>query len=142
MIRTYERSGVRFQYPGNWSIETEDAGAGWTATVTSPDTALLVFTLRPEADSPAALADEALSALKAEYKELDAEPAVESIAGRPAVGHDVDFLTLDTAVVCRLRGLETPAGPLLVLAQTSEYDRARLDPVLRAVVASIHLSDA
>src|SRR6185295_3354942 len=96
-------SGVQFQYPGNWTVETDPSGDGWTATVTSPDTALLVFTLRPEAESPASLADEALAALKAEYKELDTEPAVESIAGRPAVGFDVDFLTLDTAVVCRIR---------------------------------------
>lgn len=141
MIRTFERSGVRFQYPGNWTLETEETGLGWVATLTSPDTALLVATLRPEAESPATLADEALTALRAEYKELDVEPAVESIAGRPAVGHDVDFLTLDTAVVCRLRAVEAPAGPLLLLSQCSEYDRVRLDPVLRAVVASLQLSE-
>ena len=140
MIRTFERSGVKFQYPGNWSVETEENGAGWTATVTSPDTALLVFSLRPEAESPAALADETLAALKAEYKELDAEPAVESIAGRPAVGHDVDFLTLDTAAVCRVRALDTAAGPLLILAQFTEHDRIRFDPVLQAVVASLRLA--
>ncbi len=111
------------------------------ATLISPDTALLVATLRPEADSPAELADEALAALQLEYKELDEEPAVESIAGRSAVGHDVDFLTLDTTAFCRIRGLDTAAGPLLILAQMSEYDRVRLDPVLRAVVASLQLTE-
>ncbi|HEY2784200.1 MAG TPA: hypothetical protein VGJ05_04420 [Fimbriiglobus sp.] len=142
MIRTFERSGVRFQYPGNWSVETEDTGLGWAATLTSPDTALLVAALRPEAASPAELAAEALAVMKLEYRELDAEPAVESIAGRPAVGHDVDFLTLDTTAVCRIRALDAPAGPLLLLSQCTQFDRVRLDPVLRAVVASLQLSEA
>ncbi len=137
----FDRSGVRFQYPGHWTLDVEDAGDGWTATVQSGQTAFLLASLRPDAGDPAQLADEALAALTAEYKELDAAPVVEPFAGRPAVGHDIDFLTLDTATTCRTRCLDTPAGPLLVMTQVSEYDRERNDPVLLAVAASFTIDE-
>lgn len=137
----FDRDGVSFQYPANWRVETEEADEGWTVTVTSPQTAFAVVALRPDARDPADLADQTFEAIKAEYQELDAENAVQTIAGQVAIGHDIDFVTVDTATVCRTRCLETPAGPLLVLCQTSEYDRERNDPVLRAIVASLAVEE-
>jgi hypothetical protein len=141
MIHTFERSGVRFRYPADWQVETEDGGDGWTVTLQSPKTAFLLVSLRPDAESPAQVADEALAALKAEYPELDAETAVDSLAGQPAIGHDIDFITVDTAILCWTRCVETPAGALLVMCQTSEYDRAENEPVLRAVCGSLQIED-
>jgi hypothetical protein len=140
-VTTFERSGIRFQYPDNWQLDAEDTGDGWTATLQSPETAFVLVSLRPDAEGAAELADEALAALKAEYPELDAESAVGSLAGQPAVGHDIDFLTLDTAILCWTRCAETSAGPLLVMCQTSEYDRAQNEPVLRAICASLQIED-
>jgi hypothetical protein len=143
MIQTFERDGVRFQYPENWTAEAaeETGDGGWTVTVQSPETAFVMVSLRPEADTPAELADQTLGALKTEYMELDAEDAVETLAGRPAIGHDIDFLTLDTAITCRTRCVDTPAGPLLVMGQTSEYDRERNEPVLRAIYGSLTIDE-
>ena len=138
MIQTFSRSGVSFRYPGNWDVDAEEtADGGWTVTLQSRDTAFLLVSLRPDADDPAQVADEALEALRAEYKELDAEDRVETIAGRVAVGHDVDFLTVDIPIVCWTRCVETPGGPLLVMCQTSEFDRPANEPVLRAICASL-----
>jgi hypothetical protein len=144
MIQSFERDGVRFQYPENWTVEAaegEPGEGGWTVSVQSPQTAFLLVSLRPDADDPAQLADQTLEAMRAEYKELDTENVVETLGGVVAVGHDIDFLTVDTAIVCRTRCLETPAGPLLVMAQTSEYDRGRNDPILRAICASLRVED-
>ncbi|HET6575986.1 MAG TPA: hypothetical protein VFG68_20465 [Fimbriiglobus sp.] len=141
MVQTFERSGIRFQYPANWRIEAEDVGDGWTVTLQSQETAFALVSLRPDADSAAQVADEALAALRAEYPDLDAEPVLDDLAGQPAVGHDIDFLTLDTAILCRTRCIETAAGPLLVMGQTSEYDREQNEPVLRAICASLQLED-
>ncbi|MFO0799985.1 MAG: hypothetical protein U0804_21140 [Gemmataceae bacterium] len=140
MIDTFDRDGVRFPYPGNWRPDpdaADDDGTGWTVVLQSPGTAFLLVSLRPEADDPAELADQTLAALRADYKELDADDALETIAGRAAIGHDIDFLTLDTAVVCRTRCLDTPGGPLLLMGQVGEYDRATAEPVFRAVFASL-----
>ncbi len=140
-MKTFERDGVRFQYPANWRIDLEEGDDGWTATVQSPDTAFAVVSLRSEAANAAQVADETLGVLRTEYKELDAETAVDSLAGQPAIGHDIDFVTLDTAISCWTRCVDTSAGPLLVMGQTSEYDREQNEPVLRAIRASIQLED-
>jgi hypothetical protein len=138
VIQTFSRSGVSFRYPGNWDVDAEEAAdGGWTVTLQSRETAFLLVSLRPDADDPAQVADEALEALRAEYKELDAEDKVETVAGQVAVGHDIDFLTVDTPITCWTRCLVTPEGPLLVMWQTSELDRPANEPVLRAICASL-----
>src|SRR5271155_4672455 len=138
----FNQSGVSFDYPSNWKIERDGVSPSeWTVSVHSPATAFVLLSLRPDARDPADLADQTLEALKAEYKELDAENRVETIAGQLAIGHDIDFLTVDTAIACRTRCLETSSGPLLVLCQMSEFDRAQNEPVLRAIVASLRVEE-
>ena len=143
---TFSRDGVRFQYPTNWALEVEagspDGGdAGWTATVQSPGTAFVVVSLRPDADTPGRLADEALAALAAEYPGLESDPAVGSLGGLPAVGHDFDFLAVDAVVTGWTRCVETGAGPLLVLCQVAQYDKDANGPVLHAVSASVEVDE-
>ena len=142
MIQNFERDGIRFQYPENWTLETDvDADGGWSVSVQSPETAFLLMTLRRDADNAAELADQTLDALKVEYKELDEANAVGTFAGQVAIGHDIDFLTLDIAVTCWTRCVQTLAGPLLVMCQVSEYERDRNEPVLRAICASLTIED-
>lgn len=141
-MTTFERDGVRFLYPENWELQAEQSdGGSWTVMVQSPDTAFLLVSLHPDALDAAELADQSLDALRAEYKELDAENVVESFAGQVAIGHDIDFITLDAAITCRTRCLESPNGPLLVMAQVSDYDFSTNDPVLRAMSASLSVDD-
>ena len=141
-MTTFERDGIRLAYPENWELQFE-AGedGGWTAMIQSPDTAFLLMSLQPQAGDPAELADQTLETLKAEYQELDDENRVETLAGRVAIGHDIDFLTLDAAITCRTRCVETLAGPLLLMAQVSEFDIERNDPVLRAMAASLAIAE-
>jgi hypothetical protein len=140
-MNTFDRDGISFHYPGNWRVEAEEGEGGWTVTLNSPETAFAIISLRPDARDPADLADQTFEAIKAEYKELDAENAIQTIAGQVAIGHDLDFMTVDTAIICRTRCLETPAGPLLIMCQTSDYDREQNDPVLRAIVASVTVDE-
>ena len=138
---TFERSGVRFDYPGNWKVEDEETGDGWTVTLQSPDTAFALVSLRPDVDSPALLAEEALDALRAEYPQLEIEAVIAALAGQPAVGHDIDFLTLDIPIQCWTRCIDTPGGSLLVMCQTSEFDEATNGPRLRALGDSLQVDD-
>jgi hypothetical protein len=141
VMNTFDRDGISFRYPTNWRVDAEEGDGGWTVTLSSPDTAFAILSLRPDASDPADLADQTLEAIKSEYQELDAENAVQTISGRAAIGHDIDFMTVDTTTICRTRCLDTPAGPLLVMCQTSEYDHERNDPVLRAIVASLSIAE-
>ena len=144
MIKTFERSGIRFQYPASWTVDAVDDQndqGGWAVTIQSPETAFMLVALHPDAESLIELADSTLEVMKSEYKELDAENAIETLAGRVAIGHNIDFLTLDATIFCWTRCLDTPAGPLLLLCQTSEYERERHEPVLRAMGVSLQIED-
>lgn len=141
-MNTFERDGISFHFPTNWRAEVEEADeGGWAVMVSSPDTAFVLVSLRPEARDPAYLADQTLEAMRSEYKELDAENRLETIAGQPAIGHDIDFLTVDTAITCRTRCFETLAGPLLLMTQVSEFDRDSNESVLRAIIASLQIDE-
>jgi hypothetical protein len=140
-MKTFTRGGVTLRYPPDWAFDVEDDRTAWSATVQSSQTAFVLVALRPDAAGPGELVDEALAALRSEYRELDSEPVVESVSGQPAVGYDVDFLSVDMSVVCLLRGLNTLDGPLLLMAQVSEYDRERNEPRLREVIASVQIEE-
>jgi len=140
VIATFDRSGIRFRYPKNWTLAIEpapDDESGWTATIESPATAFVVLSLRPDAESPAILVDEALAELVSEYPDLEQLPQVISVGGLPALGFDVDFVTVDTTVECRILGVESPAGPLLILTQVGDFDRSPNAEVLDAVLVSM-----
>ena len=141
-MNEFNRDCISIKYPANWRIEADESdGGAWTVTVSSPLTAFAMLALRPDARDPADLADQTLDALKADYQELDAESVVETLSGRAAIGHNIDFLTVDTAITSRTRCLESPAGPVLLMTQVSEFDRERHEPVLDAIVQSLRIEE-
>lgn len=141
MLKVYTKSGIAFQYPGNWTLDEEDDGESWAVTVNSPGTAFFVVSLRPDNQTPAQVVDVTLDILKAEYKELDAEPVTETISGYPAVGYDIDFLTLDTSIAAWSRCMSLAEGNLLVIGQVSEFDRRMYEAVLKAMLQSFTIAD-
>ena len=141
MLKVYTKSGIAFQYPGNWTLDEEDDGESWAVTVNSPGTAFFVVSQRPDNQTPAQVVDVTLDILKAEYKELDAEPVTETISGYPAVGYDIDFLTLDTSIAAWSRCMSLAEGNLLVIGQVSEFDRRMYEAVLKAMLQSFTIAD-
>ncbi|MFO0809694.1 MAG: hypothetical protein U0746_13800 [Gemmataceae bacterium] len=141
MPAIFDDGGIRFLYPDNWAIERTDHDAGWAVTIQGPDTAFLTIAFRDDETDPAAVADAAVQALRDEYPSLETEPAVESIAGSPAVGYDARFLSLDLPVTAQVRALSCIGGSLLVLTQVAELDSAKCGPVLAAILASLRLDD-
>lgn len=156
MIGTFDRDGVRFQYPQNWTLEedemlTEDgepidaddddaeAFVPWTITLNPPGTGFLLVALRPDCETPQMLAHDTLEALKEEYPTLEAEESVTSLAGQPAIGYDIDFITLDSVVTTQVRALQSPLGPVLFLGQFVEAEKATFAPVLAAILASLQI---
>ncbi len=140
-MKTFTRDGVSFAYPVDWKLDLDDGGSGWTVTLDSPGTAFAVVSLRPDADGAGPVAAETLATLRAEYPGLDIEEVTDTLAGSPAVGHDLDVITLDSTASIWTRAADTTAGPLLVLLQVSDFDRERFEPALRAVLASVAIEE-
>ena len=139
----FDDHGIRFEYPEGWEIEVTDDGPRTTAAVQSPSgLAFAMVTVDDEGPAPSELVDEALAALKGEYPTLDASPALEEIDGRKAVGHDVEFVSLDLSNACALRAFRTPRRTVFVLAQWSDLEGEDAEDALRALRLSIEETDA
>jgi hypothetical protein len=99
----FEADGIRFQYPESWQLTREDAESGWTVSVQSPDTAFFMVTFDDQMPDVDQVTQTVLDALRADYPELEADDALESLAGQPAMGHDIRFFSLDLTNTCRTR---------------------------------------
>lgn len=141
MIQKFERSGVSLQFPANWEMEDDADGDDWVLTLQTPGSGMLMATYRDDGPEPAEMADEAIEALREDYDQLDTEIKVEALAGTTALGYDIDFLTLVTAVTAKIRALETPEGTLLLFWQVAEKDRDTYESLLNAVFNSVAIAE-
>jgi hypothetical protein len=142
MFGVFDEYGIRFEYPPDWELEVADDGPRTTVTVQSPGgLAFAMVTLDEDRPAPAGLADEALEAMRSEYPGLDATPALETIAGRRAVGHDVEFISLDIPNACAIRSWRSPRRTVLVFAQWSDLDGEEAEGLVRALRRSIEETD-
>lgn len=137
MLGVYQDHGIRFEYPPEWDLDVDDDGPATTVSVHSPDgMAFALVRLDENGPDPADVADEALAAMREEYPELDAAPALETIDGHKATGHDVEFFSLDMTNTCAIRCYRTESRTVLVFSQWSELD----DPAIEATMKALRVS--
>ena len=141
MIKEFSQGGVSFRYPDSWALELEEADGGWTVTLQSKETAFFVITLDATMPAPEETAKTALEALRSEYPELEADAAVDMLAGEVAVGHDIQFFSLDLANTVWTRCLYCAAGTLLVYWQMNDLELPTMEAVARAVCASLQVEE-
>src|SRR4051794_18951823 len=103
MAIRFDEGGIRFQYPENWRLEREDTEEGWTLSLQSPDTAFALISVNENSPSSEDMLAAALDALKSEYKDVEVQDCVDTIAGQPAVGQDIRFISLDLTNTCWTR---------------------------------------
>lgn len=141
MPATFQADGIRFQYPDNWQLSREDTESGWTAYVQSPATAFFLLTYDRTMPDVGAMAETALQALREEYPGLEADDALESLAGQPAFGHDIRFFSLDLTNTSCTRCFDCVTGTCLVMWQANDLELDAVEPVFRAMCASLRLDE-
>ena len=141
MVKQFDEDGVSFRYPDDWTLEREETEDGWTASLQSPQTAFLVVTLDRGMPEPERMVNTALEALKSEYPGLDADPAVDMVAGEMAVGHDIAFFSFDLPNTAWTRSLYCGAGTLMLYWQANDLELEATEPVLRAITGSLNVEE-
>jgi hypothetical protein len=146
-ITIFDDLGIRFEYPHEWDLDVSDDGARSTVSVTSPDgLAFAMVTVDEDRPPPAEMVDEALGAMRDEYPDLEVSPAIEEIDGHKAVGHDLEFFSLDMLNGCAIRGFRTKRRTILVFEQWAELDHDASDPdpddLMRAVRRTLEETDS
>ena len=139
MAAIFEAGNVRFLYPENWQLERDESVEGWSVAVQSPGTAFMFVSVYPERPPVKRVLDTTISALREDYPDLEAEDAVEQIAYHRAVGHDIQFFSMDLTNTCWVRSFRTPQVTVLILCQTSDLELDFVEPVFRAIRASFEM---
>jgi hypothetical protein len=144
MSGIYDDHGIRFEYPADWELDVTDDGPRVTVGVqSSTGLAFALVTVDDDRPAPADLADEALAALQEEYPTLHAMPALEVIDGHKAVGHDVEFISLDLNNAGAIRAFRTPRRTIFCLAQWSDdLEGEEAEQTLKALRRSLEETDA
>ena len=129
----FEDHGIRFAYPTDWEVEVDSDGAKTTVSLQRPDGVAFALVALDEArPDPASVASEVLDAMQEEYPDLDAAPALETIDGHRAVGHDLEFFSLDATSGCTIRCFRTDRRTVLVFGQWSDLEgESPSDQILR-----------
>jgi hypothetical protein len=144
MSGIYDDHGIRFEYPTDWELDVTDDGPRVTVSVqSSTGLAFALVTVDDDRPAPVELVDEALAALKEEYPTLHAIPALEVIDGHKAVGHDVDFMSLDLNNAGTIRAFQTPRRTIFTLAQWSDdLEGEEAELALKALRRSLEETDS
>jgi len=143
MVGIFDEFGIRFEYPMDWELEVDDDGTRQVISLQSPENpAFLMVTLDEDRPPPAEVADEALAAMQAEYPDLEARPVLEVLDGHRAVGHDLDFFSLDLASSCAIRCFRTPRRTVLIFAQWTDVDDDEAEAQIRTLRRTLEETDA
>jgi hypothetical protein len=141
MPAVFEKLGIRFLYPDNWTLDEQEAVEGnESVTIYSPTGAFWSIVMHPPGADPKNLAATALQALKAEYEGAEAEPASEEIDGHTLRGYDLNFFYLDLTNTALIRAFRTDDASYLLLCQAEDRDFATLGPVFNAITTSLMAS--
>ena len=137
-VTVYEDHGVHFEYPSDWQLKESEDGPVTTVEVEDPGGLAFALVRTDESrPDPADLADEVLEAMRQEYPDLDAVPALVTIQDHCATGHDVEFFSLDVTNGATIRCFRTPRRTVLVFGQWSDLGEAQLPELIRSLFRSV-----
>ena len=137
MPAAFDKWGIHFDYPDNWSVDEQGDEENPQVVIAAPETAFWHLSKHPRAVDLETLFDEALAAMRTDYKEMEVSPAEDQIEGRPLGGFDVNFYCLDLTITTWLRGFQTDEATFLLMCQAEDRELRTTGPVFRAMWTSL-----
>lgn len=133
----FNRNGIRFEYPENWTIEEDSSPDGiFSITASAPDGAFWSLSRQPAEVDLEQLTDFTTKQLREEYPDLEAYPASDDIFGSSLSGADFNFSYLDLTNTAAVRCLATTTACYVFFCQAEDRDWSRLHHVFRAMTTS------
>ncbi len=139
MCAMYDKAGIRFLYPENWSLVDENVTERpRTVSLQSPDGAFWSLMVYDRGTDKMALLQETLGQMREEYASLESSVAIEQFEDIEATGYEMYFYCFDFLIAARAFVLEMPSGAILLLLwQAEDRDFAKCEPVFRAMTISL-----
>lgn len=136
----FNRFGLAFDHPDNWTVDTDDSeGRYATATVYSPGGAFWSVSGHAPGGDPAALAAAIVAQMREDYRDLDCEPAADTLANQTLTGFDINFYYLDLTNTAEVRTIVTPTAIYLIFCQADDREWDQVAPVFAAIATSFVL---
>lgn len=133
----FDRFGLVFDYPDNWSVDTDDAADRYaTVTVYAPEGGFWSVSGHAPGGDPEELAAAVVGQMREEYRDLDSEPATETVSGHTLRGQDMNFYCLDLTNTAHVRTLETPGAVYLIFCQAEDREWEHIAAVFAAMTTS------
>jgi hypothetical protein len=137
MPRIFDELGLRFVYPDNWELETQDSDNAQVVTVASPGGPFWCVSVLPPDAGMAEAAQAMLDGLQSEYDNLDSEAVVDDVLNHELLGYDVNFFCFDLTSTAQIRSFQTPQATYTVLWQAEDRDLEEYEPVFTAITTSL-----
>jgi len=138
MPARFDRLGISFQYPDNWTLDDSDALLGRrSVTVYSPSGAFWSVAIHSSSVDPAELAASVVEAMRKEYTELEVAEARETVEDQDLLGYDLAFFYLDLTNTAMIRSLQIASSTYLFFCQAEDRDLEQIGLVFQAMTASL-----
>jgi hypothetical protein len=134
----FDRLGISFQYPENWTLDDSDALRGHkSVTVYSPGGAFWTVAMHSGKAEPAELAATIVETMRQEYEELEAEEIHENVAGHDLIGYDLAFYCLDLTNSGRVRSFRSSRTTYTIYCQAEDREYELLNKVFEAMTLTL-----
>lgn len=138
MPAEYDKMGVRFAYPENWTLDQDELNEDGNAiTVYSPGGGFWSLGVHPAGTSAGKLAAEALEAMSEEYEHLESMEVSESIGEHRLFGFDLNFFYLDLTNTAKIRCVRRPRATYVIFCQAEDREFNQIGEVFRAMTVSL-----
>jgi hypothetical protein len=137
MPALFNKLGIKFLYPDDWTLEPSTDEDEQGATVYSPGGAFLSVVVRDRNEDPAELAKVAMAAIGDVYTDIDTEAVEETIGGHGLVGFDLNFYCLDLTNTAQIRACRHNGHTLLIIWQAEDREFGEVSKVFRAITTSL-----
>ena len=137
MPAEFNKMGISFLYPDNWTLDEDDAKAGQeSVTVFSPGGAFWSVSVHGASTDPEQLAKAALKAMEEEYKELEIDQARQTIAERKMIGYEISFYYLDMTNTASILCFRGTGASYAIFWQSEDRELKSIQDVFLAITTS------
>ena len=138
MPEHFDRLGISFQYPDNWTLDDSDALLGRkSVTIYSPGGAFWSVTIQSGSAEPDKLTGAIVEAMRQEYDSLEAEQVGETVAGYDLTGYDLAFYCLDLTNTAHVRSFRFAHTTYTIYCQAEDREYQRVKRVFQAMTVSL-----
>jgi hypothetical protein len=138
MPTLFQKMGISFQYPDNWTLDESDALEGRrSVSIYSPGGAFWTVALYPKSVTPAQLVKSVLHAMREEYKEVEVEAVQETIVSHKMIGYNLGFFCLDFTNSAHVRSFRIGQTTYSYFFQAEDREFEKLLPLFQAITVSL-----